>query len=90
MGHFLFELSWSPAPVLIDEYVDPPTDAACMMELTYTPLRWCSTDNHQTQPGQPHSCWTQILIDYPDFSYQGQDTAPAPPPAPVVEFTDTP
>jgi len=89
-GHFLFELSWTIAPVLIDEYDDPPTDVACLMELTYTPLRWCSQPNHQDQPGQPHSCWTQILLDYPDFAYAGTDTAPAPPPAPTVEFTDVP
>lgn len=89
-GHFLFELSWSVAPVLIDEYEDPPTDSACMMELAYSPLRWCWTDNHLTQPGQPHSCWTQILADYPDFTYANTNTAPAPPPAPEVEYTDAP
>lgn len=90
LGHFLFELSWSVAPVLIDEYEDQPTDAACLMELTYTPLKWCSTGNHLSQAGQPHSCWTQILIDYPDFSYMGLDVTTQPVTPPIVEFTDTP
>jgi hypothetical protein len=90
LGHFLFELSWSVAPVLIDEYDDAPDDPACLMELKYSPLRWCSTGNHLTQPGQPHSCWTQILSDYPDFRYLSLDVAPSPPVAPVVEFTDIP
>jgi hypothetical protein len=90
LGHFLFDLTWSVAPVLIDEYEDPPQDAACIMELTYSPLRWCSPPNHETQPGQPHSCWTQILIDYPAFTYSNQDTAPTPPPAIDFEYTDIP
>lgn len=90
LGHFLFELTWPVAPVLIDEYDDPPNTEACIMELNYTPLRWCGSDNHLTQPGQPRSCWEQILIDYPDFSYAGTNTAPGPPPAPTVEYTDVP
>jgi hypothetical protein len=90
LGHFLFELTWSVAPVLIDEYEDPPDDPACIMELTYSPLRWCSVTNHLDQPGQPHSCWTQILADYPAFTYTNTNVAAAPPPAPDVEYTDTP
>ena len=90
LGHFLFQLTWSVAPVLIDEYEDLPDDPACMMELTYTPLRWCSATNHLDQPGQPHSCWTQILADYPAFTYTNTDTMPTPPPVPDVDYTDTP
>ena len=91
LGHFLFELSWAVAPVLVDEYAEKPDDLACMMELTYTPLQWCSPGNHESQPGQPHSCWTQILIDYPDFRYMNQNVASPPtPPAPIVEYTDIP
>ena len=88
LGHFLFQLTWAPAPVLIDEYEKPPTDSACLMELAYSPLRFCFTDNHLSQPGQPHSCWTQILADYPAFSYANTNVAPSPPPAPITEFTD--
>lgn len=90
LGHFLYELTWSIAPVLIDEYEDPPQDTACVMELTYTPLKWCSPLNHLDQPGQPHSCWTQILTDYPGFTYANQDVAPAPPPPPTLEYNDVP
>ena len=90
LGHFLFELTWSVAPVLIDEYEDQPDDNACLMELEYAPLRWCWTDNHQAQAGQPHSCWSQILLDYPDFTYMNANTMPAPPPAPMFEYTDVP
>jgi len=90
MGHFLYDLTWSIAPVLIDEYDEQPTDSACLMELAYSPLRLCFTDNHVTQPGQPHSCWSQILIDYPDFDYMQQNVAPNPAPAVMVEYTDTP
>jgi hypothetical protein len=90
MGHFLFELSWAPGPVLIDEYDESPHDVACVMELNYVPLRFCSATNHVDQPGQPHSCWTQILLDYPDFTYTNTNTAPDPPPAPLMEFSDTP
>jgi hypothetical protein len=90
-GHFLFELTWSVAPVLVDEYEEDPTDTFCLMELAYgPPLRWCWTDNHQSQPGQPHSCWSQILIDYPDFDYAGLNLAPNVPPAVMVEYTDNP
>ncbi len=90
LGHFLFQLTWSVAPVLIDEYNDPPNTEACMMELNYTPLRWCWTDNHLSQAGQPHSCWTQIRIDYPNFMYANTNVAPAPPPPIMVEYTDVP
>lgn len=88
-GHMIFELTWTAGDVLIDEYAQEPDDSACLMELQYMPLRWCATDNHLTQPGQPHSCWTQILIDYPDFVFSNTHTAPPPAP-PVVEYTDTP
>jgi hypothetical protein len=90
LGHFLFELTWPPAPVLVDEYDNPPNTEACIMELNYTPLRWCWTDNHLSQAGQPRSCWEQILIDYPAFAYANTNVAPAPPPAPTVEYTDVP
>ena len=88
-GHLIFELSWTAGQVLIDEYDQEPDDSACLMELQYSPLRLCATDNHLTQPGQPHSCWTQILIDYPQFVFSNTHTAPSPA-APVVEYTDTP
>ncbi|HTF55932.1 MAG TPA: hypothetical protein VK661_01575 [Planctomycetota bacterium] len=90
LGHFSFVLSWTPGPVLIDEYNTLPDDNACIMELTFSPLRWCWTDNHLTQSSQPHSCWTQILTDYPAFTYQNNNTFPTPPPDPEVEYTDTP
>jgi hypothetical protein len=89
-GHFTFVLAWPPGPVLIDEYNTLPDDNACLMELTFSPLRWCWTDNHQNQASQPRSCWAQLLIDYPNFTYQNNNTASAPPPDPDVEYTDVP
>ncbi|HEY3225842.1 MAG TPA: hypothetical protein VGK61_02460 [Planctomycetota bacterium] len=90
LGHFTFVLSWPPGPVLIDEYNTLPEDNACLMELTFSPLRWCGTDNHLSQSSQPRSCWSQILLDNPAFTYSFTNTAPAPPPDPAVEYTDTP
>ena len=89
-GHMIFELTWSAGEVLIDEYDNPPQDSACLMELEYNPLRWCASDNHQTQVGQPHSCWTQILADYPDFTFSNLHTTSQPVAPPVFEYTDTP
>jgi len=90
LGHFIFELSWAPGPLLVDEYALPPDDTGCIMELSYIPLRWCFTDNHLSQSTQPHSCWTQIRADYPAFSYSNVNTTLLPLPDPVVEYTDTP
>jgi len=90
LGHFLFVLSWAPGPLLIDEYTSSPDDNGCIMELDYIPLRWCHTDNHLNQSSQPHSCWTQIRLDYPAFSYANFNTTPLPPPDPDVEYTDVP
>jgi len=89
-GHMIFQLTWTAGPVLIDEYDEEPDDSACLMELEYFPLRWCAQDNHLTQPGQPHSCWTQIQADYPDFTFTNTHTAAQPLAPPVLEFTDTP
>ncbi len=99
-GHFLWTLQWDVSgfwgealPILIDEYADDiagPDDDACIMEDTYWPLRWCSAANHAAQPSQPTSCWQQILVDYPAFSYAGTDVAATAAPAPVVEFTNVP
>ncbi|MBI4566319.1 MAG: hypothetical protein HY716_16670 [Planctomycetes bacterium] len=89
-GHFLFQLSWTAGPILVDEYETEPDDSACIQELTFIPLRWCWTDNHLTQESQPRSCWEQILIDYPGFTYSSLNVAAAPPPDPTVEYVDMP
>ncbi|MGH9787029.1 MAG: hypothetical protein ACRD88_22900 [Terriglobia bacterium] len=76
-GHFLFNLSWSApnlVPALEDEYIYLPDDPACIMEAN-SMTRLCSggalpSANHVDPqvdsggvPGQPRSCWEQILID---------------------------
>ncbi len=90
-SHLLWILSWSSeggANSLRDEYFSSPDDD-CVMELT-TLTRWCGADNHASQSGQPHSCWEQILRDYPAFQYDGINQAPASPPFVEVEYNDTP
>lgn len=103
-GHFLFNLSWSApnlVPALEDEYVYLPDDPACIMEAN-SMTRLCSggalpSANHVDPqvdsggiPGQPRSCWEQILIDYPLFRYAGTNVASASPPTPQVVYNDTP
>lgn len=89
-SHFLFLLSWNPGPLLVDEYQDGVQDPACVMEAERTPNRWCSDGNHVGQTSQPHSCWRQILFDYPRFKHAGTDTASSLPATPVAEYHDTP
>jgi hypothetical protein len=89
-SHFLWELTWSAGPGLTDEYAASPQDNACVMELTWNPLRWCASDNHLGQSTQPTSCWQQILDDYPSFSYGFNDTASGSATAPGTEYNDSP
>jgi hypothetical protein len=89
-GHLLFRLSWSVGGLLIDEYRDGVQDPACVMESENLPQRFCSDRNHVNQSCQPHSCWRQILLDYPLFAHSGADTAPNLPPPPTPEYNDTP
>jgi hypothetical protein len=89
-AHMVFKLTWSKGPLLVDEYADGMQDAACIMELTWSPLKWCGDVNHVDQSSQPHACWTQVLSDYPNFTYNGIDEAPSPPPMTDVEYNDTP
>jgi len=89
-SHLLFRLTWTPGSLLVDEYADGVQDPACVMESQNLPSRWCSDGNHFAQSSQPHACWRQILLDYPLFAHAGSERAPAPPPAPVAEYNDTP
>jgi hypothetical protein len=89
-SHLLFNLSWNPGPLLVDEYRDGVQDAACVMEAERLPQRWCNDANHVGQTSQPHACWRQILSDYPSFKHAGTDTATGLPAAPVAEYNDTP
>lgn len=94
-SHFVFKLSWSAGPGLTDEYAASPQDSGCIMELTWSPLRWCSggalpSQNHQAQSSQPQSCWEQILADYPNWSYTGANTTSAAQPTTTAEYTDAP
>lgn len=89
-SHLVFRLTWAPGPMLVDEYSDGTQDAACIMEGPNRPWRWCSDANHVSQSSQPHSCWHQILLDYPNFSHVGTDTAASQPPAPTAVYNDAP
>jgi len=89
-SHFLFRLSWSVGPMLVDEYQDGVQDIACVMESENAPPRWCNDANHSSQSSQPHACWRQILADYPSFRHAGRDTATTLPAAPIAEYHDTP
>jgi hypothetical protein len=89
-SHLVFRLTWAAGPMLADEYSDGQQDAACIMEGPNQPWRWCSDANHVNQSSQPHSCWRQILLDYPNFSHSGADTASAPPAAPTAVYNDAP
>jgi hypothetical protein len=89
-SHMVFDLSWSPGPLLWDEYEDGFQDDACIMETTFPPLRWCAADNHVAQSSQPTSCWSQILTDYPNFTYAGSNSASTAAPTTSVEYVDQP
>jgi hypothetical protein len=98
LSHFIWVLSWRDGtnnpPALRDEYLDHNADTgdSCVMENSGgTPNRYCYTDNHVDQTSiQPRSCWEQILLDYPNFTYAGTNTASTPVPITTVEFHDTP
>ena len=99
-SHFAWRLSWSGnnlPPGLDDEYAYSPRDPACVMDLMFVPLRWCSggslpSANHMTKSGGQgaQSCWEQIRADYANFSYAGVNGTPSPLPPVAVEYTDTP
>jgi hypothetical protein len=90
-AHLVFQLTWSPGPLLVDEYADGIQDSACIMELAFgPPLRWCSAANHVSQTSQPTSCWAQILTDHPRLAYAGTNTASSPVPATAVDYADNP
>jgi hypothetical protein len=99
-SHFAWQLSWTGnnlPPGLDDEYVYSPDDPACVMDLMFLPLRWCSggslpAPNHVTKNGGQgaQSCWEQIRLDYPNFSYSGSNTSSSATPAMAVEYSDTP
>jgi hypothetical protein len=99
-SHFAWQLSWTGnnlPPGLDDEYVYSPDDPACVMDLMFIPLRWCSggtlpSPNHVTKNGGQgaQSCWQQIKLDYPNFNFAGNNTTSSPTPALNVEFNDTP
>lgn len=99
-SHFVWRLSWSGnnlPPGLDDEYAYPPRDSACVMDLLYLPLRWCSggslpAANHTVKSGGQgaQSCWEQIRLDYPAFSFSGANGTTSPLPPVAVEYNDTP
>jgi hypothetical protein len=99
-SHFVWQLSWTGnnlPPGLDDEYNFSPDDPACVMDLMFIPLRWCSggtlpNPDHVTKNGgqRAQSCWEQIRKDYPSFNYAGINTTTSPTPPVAVEFNDTP
>jgi hypothetical protein len=99
-SHFAWQLTWTGndlPPGLDDEYVYSPADPACVMDLSFNPLRWCSggtlpNPDHVTKSGGQgaQSCWEQILKDYPNFAFSGVSSTPSPTPALAVEYSDTP
>src|SRR5205085_12618392 len=80
-SHFAWRLTWTGnnlPPGLDDEYNYSPPDPACVMDLMFIPLRWCSGGslpgaNHVPKSGGQgaQSCWDQIRKDYPNFGYAG-------------------
>jgi hypothetical protein len=99
-SHFAWRLSWTGndlPPGLDDEYAYSPHDPACVMDLTFVPFRWCSggtqpAANHATKSGGQgaQSCWEQIRLDYPGFTYSGVNGTSSPLPPLEVEYNDTP
>jgi len=99
-SHFAWQLSWTGnnlPPGLDDEYNYSPDDPACVMDLMFLPLRWCSggtlpNANHVTKNGGQgaQSCWEQIKLDYPSFNYGGINSTSSPTPSLAVEYNDTP
>jgi hypothetical protein len=99
-SHMIFKLSWTipdptmwPGDYLVDEYDDGMQDDECIMESVFSPTppkRWCGPDNHVSQSVQPTSCWSQILADYPNFTWSGTNAAASPPPPATVEYVDAP
>ena len=99
-SHFAWKLSWrgnNLPPGLDDEYNYDPPDAACIMDLEFSPLRWCSggslpSPNHMTKNGGQGStsCWEQVLKDYPNYHFGGSSTTATPLPPVAVEYNDTP
>jgi hypothetical protein len=99
-SHFAWKLSWrgnNLPPGLDDEYNYDPPDSACIMDLQFSPLRWCSggslpSSNHLPKNGgqEATSCWEQILKDYPGFHFGGSSTTPTPLPPLSVEYNDDP
>jgi len=99
-SHFVWRLTWSGnhlPPGLDDEYNYDPSDPACIMDLMFSPLRWCSggtlpAPNHVTKDGGQGatSCWEQIRKDYPAFTFNGSSRTSAPLPPLAVEYTNEP
>ena len=99
-SHFIWRLTWSGndlPPGLDDEYNYDPSDPACIMDLMYAPLRWCSgaplpAPNHTTKNGGQGatSCWEQVLKDYPAFTFGGNSGTSTPLPPLAVEYNDDP
>lgn len=89
-SHQIWGMSWPGSFGLDDEYIDGIQDAACVMESNNSPVRWCSMSNHVNQSSQPHSCWTQILLDYPLLTHGGTDTATTNAWVPIATYTDKP
>lgn len=93
-SHFLFDLSWNVSPGLGDEYGDPGgagwQNEACIMNLIWSPVRWCHDDNHIARQEQgDQSCWEQILQDYPTWTYPADWAESDPPAEPEFEFNDS-
>jgi hypothetical protein len=89
-SHMIFWLRWGLGTLLVDEYADGTQDDACIMDLGFSSIRWCGSDNHVTQGSQPHSCWDQITADYSNWSYQGTNIANSSVPTTSFEYNNTP
>lgn len=94
LGHFFFRLSWSVSPGLGDEYSmagDPGwSTEACIMNSTFSPLRFCNDDNHINREEMgDQSCWGQILDDYPNWTYPPSWTDSSAPADISFEYTDS-
>lgn len=99
-SHFVWRLSWSGGnlpPALDDEYNYAPIDAACVMDLMFLPLRWCSggvlpSPDHRAKNGGQGavSCWEQIRKDYPAYTFGGRSSTNSPLPPLAAEYNDVP